>query len=374
MGCLLLLLLASTACISGDRFVGDVSGWNTLASSGGRVYVGTKQGRVQALADNGFDGYSVAWSFPPPASSIEVGGVYGPPLVVGNLLFTASSDGYLYALDIENGSVTDRGWRRPEGQPDGLRPFVSGPAYDPVNELVLVTSEDGRLYGYGVDTGAQIWNPFQTGDRIWSTPAVDNAVAYFGSHDHRVYAVRAADGEELWNYRTGGVVAGRPLIVDRKVIVGSFDRKLYALDASDGGMIWEFEGGNWFWAGAISDGRTIYAPNMDGKIYALSLDGALQWTHDMGSAIVSQPALVPLGLVVANKEGKISLLDVGSSAPGINRELSTLTLNDTKIMAPLVAQGDSVYIGAQDGSVRRIQVKGGGQQQMWCWHSENTQC
>ena len=368
------LLFVLTGCITGDRFVGDLSGWNPLVSSGNVVYVGTKEGQVRALVDNGLDGYSVSWAFPPVGSAIEIGGVYSTPLVVDGLVYVGALDGYLYALDIETGSVTDRGWRRPEGQPAGLHSFVSGPAYDPVNELVLVTSEDGKLYGYDADTGAQIWDPFPTGDRIWSTPAVDNAVAYFGSHDHRVYAVRAADGEQVWSYETGGVVAGKPLVVDGKVIVGSFDRKLYALDAADGDLVWSFEGGNWFWAGSVSDGRTIYAPNMDGMIYALSLDGFLQWSHDMGSAIVSPPVLVPQGLVVAARDGEIRLLDVGSSTQGLGRELSQFTLNDAEVRAPLVARGDSVYVGAQDGSVRRIQARSAGHVQMWCWHVEKPQC
>ncbi len=373
-GCVAVLLLALAGCTGAERLAGERSGWNTLYSTGDRVYVTTKQGQVQLLTDNGFDGYVPGWSFPPNGSTIEIGGAYSPPLVQGRLVYISSLDGYLYALDTEDGSVTDRGWRRPEGQASGLQPLVSGPAYDPVNRLILVTSEDGHLYGYEAETGTQIWDAFETGDRIWSTPAVDNAVAYFGSHDHRIYAVRTADGQELWSFETGGVVAGKPLIVDGKVIAGSFDRKLYALDATDGSVVWEFEGENWFWAGAITDGRTIYAPNMDGKVYALNTEGLLLWSHDMGAAIVSQPALVPLGLVVANKDGKISLLEVGLGAQGVSRELSVFVLNDADIRAPLAVSGDSVYVGAQDDSVRRIQVKGGGQQEMWCWKPENTPC
>jgi len=367
-----LLLVPLLAACTGKGIGGTSTGWNALVSDSGTVYVGTKEGEVKAFIDSESGDVRESWVFPAPGSSIELEGVYNTPLVVGDLLYVSAQNGVLYALDKETGTITDKGWRRPEGEPQDLDPLIGGPAYDRINELVVVASEDGRLYGYDADTGESIWSPFSAGDKIWSTPAIRDAVAYFGSHDKNIYAVSLASGREIWSYPTGGVVAGRPLLVNNMVIAGSFDKKLYALDASDGSLVWEFEANNWFWAGAVTNGQTIFAPNMNGKIYALDLDGNLEWEHDAGSSIVSRPVLLPSGLVVVNKKGKLSLLDVSTGA-GRQRELSALKLGDAEVKAPLVAEGESVYVGSQDRSFRRVEVKNG-PVVLWCRHTEDGRC
>ena len=353
----LLLILAMSGC---TRNIGGVSsGWNALTVGDGVVYVGTKDGRVQALTDRGDGGFPEKWSYPPSQGGDDsIEGVYSTPLLASGLLYVTAENGYIYALDPENGSVSERGWRRPMGQSSNPAPLVGGPAYEPINRLVLVPSEDGNLYSYDAETGEPVWKPFQTGDKIWSTPAVGNLdgipAVYFGSHDNHVYAISASDGKELWRFETGGVVAGKPLLLDRMVIAGSFDKRLYALDASDGTPLWQFEGGNWFWAGAVSNGDMIFAPSMDGRIYALDRSGILRWEFDTGAEIVSPPVLVPKGLVVANRDGDLILLDISSNAS--QRELHRLTLGDAAIKAPLYAVGNSVYVGSEDGSARRVEV------------------
>ena len=351
-----LLSLTLLAC---TRDIGGVSsGWNALVVGEGVVYVGTKDGRVQALTDRGDGAFPERWRYPQSQDSDDsLKGVYGAPLLAAGLLYVASESGYLYALDPENGSVSERGWRRPLGQAGNPEPLVGGPAYEPINRLVLVPSEDGKLYSYDAETGEPKWR-FDTGDKIWSTPAIGNLdgipVIYFGSHNGYVYALSAADGKEMWKFQTGGVVAGKPLLMDGLVIAGSFDKKLYALDAGDGTKRWEYEGGNWFWAGPVSNGRVIFAPSMDGHVYALDRSGILLWKFDAGSEIVSPPVLVPRGLVAATRDGDLVLLDI--SADTGQRELHRLTLGDAEIKAPLYAVGNSVYVGSDDGSARRVEV------------------
>ena len=357
LAAVVLFLLSMSAC---TRDIGGVSsGWNALTVGDEVVYVGTKDGRVQALSDRGDGDFPEKWSYPASRESDDsLVGVFSTPLLASGLLYVAADNGYLYALDPESGSVSERGWRRPLGQSQSEEPLVAGPAYEPINQLVVVGSEDGSLYSYHAETGEPRWKPFPTGDKIWSTPAVGNLdgipIIFFGSHDHHVYAIDAAEGNEVWKFPTEGVVAGKPLLLDRMVIAGSFDRKLYALDATDGSKLWEFEGSNWFWAGAVSNGSMIFAPNMDGRIYALDRSGLLVWEFDSGSPIVAPPVLVPRGLVVATRDGDLILLDVTRNAG--QRELHRLRLGDAEIKAPLHAVGSTVYVGSDDGSARRVEV------------------
>ena len=86
----------------------------------------------------------------------------------------------------------------------------------------------------------------------------------------------------------------------------------------------------------------------------------------------ASPVLVPTGLVVVNKQGKLSLLDVSPNA-GRQRELSILTLGDAEVKAPIFAAGESVYVGSQDSTVRRVEVKTG-PVVMWCRHTKEGRC
>ena len=168
-------------------------------------------------------------------------------------------------------------------------------------------------------------------------------------------------------------MAGKPLVFDGKVFAGSFDKSFYALSADDGSLAWTVEGENWFWAGAVTDGNTIFAPNMDDNIYAIDRNGRLLWKYNVGSPIVSSPVLVPAGLVVASKDGNLILLDTRADNLGLQRVLFNQKIGDAQIKAPLFAVGDSVYVGSQDKTVRRIEFKSG-QRNLWCFHTEDGVC
>jgi len=184
--------------------------------------------------------------------------------------------------------------------------------------------------------------------------------------------VSLKDGQILWRFPTGGAVVARPLLFKDIVVVGAFDKKLYGIDARNGSLRWQrpVEAQNWFWAGAVASEQVIFAPNMDGNVYALDGAGNLLWRYPMASPIVSTPVLLRRGLVVAAKNGKVSLLDSNAADLGPARELSSLFLRAAQVKAPLFAVGDSVFVGAQDGTVRRIEVKGTQIQKAWCFDTK----
>ena len=324
-----------------------------------------------------------------------IGGAYNHPVVAERLVYLTGVDGYLYAFDKATGSIDQPGWRVPVGKGKKLKPLVAGPVLARLpaaeartgdgssqeRQLVVVASEDGNVYAFDAHNGEQLWQ-FTAGDKVWSTPVTREGIVYFGSHDDNVYAINLADGRKKWQFKTGGVVAGRLLLFEDLVVAGSFDRKLYGISANDGSLRWSFQGGNWFWAGPVADEGTIFAPSMDGNVYALDRDGNLRWKHDMGSPIVSTPVLHSRGLVVIGKDAKLSLLAVSPVDAGTARELtSPLFVRDAEVKAPLFIKGDSVFIGAQDSTVTRIdmKVKGAGNvsfNQAWCFNTkeEHAEC
>jgi len=313
-------------------------------------------------------------------------GAFDHPAFGNGLVYIRAVDGYLYALDREfqaSSAGDDRGWDVAVGDQRDPEPLIAGPALvdDPERPVVLVGSEDGNLYAYDALVGGDPLWVFPTGDKIWSTPVVKDRIVYFGSHDESVYAVNVGDGSQKWRFPTGGAIAGKPLLFRDLIVIGSFDKKLYALDAQTGTKQWELEGNNWFWAGAVANENTIFAPNMDGIVYAVDGSGTLLWSCDMGSAIVSRPALIGGALAVAAKDGReIVLLETRPNPDGSRgcpRELDRDFVSDDEIKAPLFVGGNSIYLGTDRGSVIRLDLSPRsdgrlGVRKTWCFDTESS--
>ncbi len=363
----------------------STSGWGAVAVDDGVVYATTLEGQVYALNDLMSEGVSTRWVSTVGGDN-GFRGAYNPP-AVGTYLYVAGIDGVLYAIERPaGGGAAATAWRRPQVETEEAVPLVGSPALDEAGGIIAVGSEDGGLYAYNALTGEGLrWSPFQTEGEIWSTPVLRNGVAYFGSQDGSVYAVSLHSGELVWKFDTGAAVVATPLIHRNLLIVGSFDRKLYALGLNDGQPRWQFTAGNWWWATPVASDRAIFAPAMDGKVYALDENGSLLWEHDLGSPVVSSPALLERGLVVATVDGKMSVLRATEASHGTAQEIASLTVGDAEIKAPLTnlpdrienglpVPADSVYVGSDDGTVRRIQVQSG-INILWCYDTkENTRC
>ena len=372
-----------------------------------------RQVKVMALDDFGSGTPRVVWTYPPLGNGAGLLGMFGPPAVSKELglVYVGAVDGYVHAISIETGD--DRqGWKRAARTDPALdpQPIIGAPVLTQIirsdtgpSTILVAVSEDGNLYAFSAADGEELpWSPFRTGGKIWSTPAIQNSIAYFGSQDHSVYAVDLRDGSELWRYQTGGAIVGNPLLFSGNVFIGSFDRKLYALDADDGELEWEFESGNWFWAGPVTDGETVFAPSMDGYVYAFDPGNPSTgepkehlWRHNMESPVVSSPRIVPIGLVVAAVDGRMRLLSTSPSDLENGEVISNLpSLEDGEIKAPLVAgapaiadtgaeatglsiiQRYSIFAGGDNGIVRRISVtEGQDKEAIWCFDSSiQRQC
>ena len=322
----------------------------------------------------GIDGYVYALAETAVSKEAGLSREGGPSGTGDAMVFgSAQADGFLYAAD-QSGFPKQQakiGWRRPEGNATDLLPLVAAPVLDRGSNTLLVGSETGILYAYNAVTGEELWRK-ETGDKIWSTPIVRDGVVYFGSHDKSVYAVLLDSGGDKWEFPTGGVVAAQPLLFRDQVIVGSFDRRLYSLNMRDGSLRWQVQGNSWFWAGAVTDGSNIFAPSMDGNVYAIDSGGRVLWKHQVGSSIVSTPVMLPDGLVVAGKDGNITVLDPTTQDIGTSRVIYSPSPRDAEIAAPLFANGSSVFVGANDSTVTRVDVAS--RKSIWCFHTEDTIC
>ena len=105
------------------------------------------------------------------------------PVVSHGVVYCASSDGRVHAVDGQNG-------REEWSSGPGLAGHFSSPAVaGPEVPEVYVGSDDGILHALHVITGNETWQ-FSTGAGRLSSPAVSQGVVYVGSDDGYLYAVK----------------------------------------------------------------------------------------------------------------------------------------------------------------------------------------
>ena len=194
---------------------------------------------------------------------------------------------------------------------------------------------------------------------VWSSPIVENGVALVGSLDHNVYAVNIDDGSEKWRFRSGGAVTSGIAVAEGRVVFGSFDSTLYALDVETGNLVWRFDGASsWYWSAPLILNDVVYAPSLDGALYAIDINtGDLTWVYDSeGGQLVGSPATINEILAVPVADGgdsRIALLEPNGSV------LAACRIGDD-VRTSLEVDGDLIYFGAKDSTIRALRIKGNG--------------
>lgn len=234
--------------------------------------------------------------------------IVSAPVVFGNTLYFGSGDKNVYAIDVNNGSLSGVKWSfTAEGG------IYSSPAVAVIevdgreSAEVLIGSADSKLYALD-ENGVLKWN-YSTEGAIFSSPAVGNGIVYIGS-ERFVHAVSVDSGELIWKQS----VNGRPTsaaIVGETVYVASSDNKLYAFDATSGESFWTVVSNDtpdaetaWMSAPIAANG-VVYLASVDGYVRMFDADdGALLGrikTASYGGPI--SPLVVNGLLYVASGEG-----------------------------------------------------------------------
>ena len=197
------------------------------ANSNGAMYLADLQHSGVYVAGGGQPVGELKWTF-------ATGGEFmSSPAIAAGVGYFASSDGNLYAVDLEAG---EEKWRLEIGHLGWSSPAVAA-------GLVLVGSQDANLYAVDLQTGQVRW-AFKSGGIIRSSPAISDAIVYFTSEDGYLYAVDLLTGQEKWQFNAGTEAgSSSPAIADGVVYVGSGDYvhiSLYAVDLRTGLERWKF--------------------------------------------------------------------------------------------------------------------------------------
>jgi eukaryotic-like serine/threonine-protein kinase len=101
-----------------------------------------------------------------------------PPTLWHGFLYFGANNGYFYCLDSRNGTIR---WTYDTGV---MRRIVGPSAAS--NGFVWFASEDNYLYCLDAITGLKLWS-YKTGDRIWSSPIIENKQIIVGCNDANIY-------------------------------------------------------------------------------------------------------------------------------------------------------------------------------------------
>jgi len=171
------------------------------------IFVGDEEGDFFCLNLSG----AVIWRFAAKRA------ITSSPVIANNVVYFASTDATLYAIEIKSGWPI---WRSKLNKPS-----ISTPAIQ--DDFICIGAADGHMYSFKAMTGKDIWS-FKTKDQITGSPIIYQNNLYFGSVDGNIYCVNLINGSLVWKYQTGGAITGTPAISDKLLFIGSTDHQVYA--------------------------------------------------------------------------------------------------------------------------------------------------
>lgn len=328
---LVILLLAGllSACAGGDTF--GSSSWPGILASEDTAYVAYGQQVYAIDLQSGVE----LWRYPEKGSATIA--FYAPPVLTpDDQLLVAGYDGLLYSLDPNNKG--DLNWTFDEAR----KRYIASPLVK--DERIFAASTDGTLYALNLQ-GALLWS-FQTEQPIWATPSTDPACecVYVASMDHHVYALKASDGALLWQSENlGGAIVGTPAYADGTLYVGTFGNEVLALNADDGSVLWRFTAQGWVWASPVIADNLLLASDVKGYLYAINADtGVERWSNQQDGPIASPPLVTGERIYFTTESETIYAADLQGNI--IWRQIV-----NGKLYGSPVAAGDLILVGPHSG-------------------------
>jgi outer membrane protein assembly factor BamB len=191
-----------------------------------------------------------------------------------------------------------------------------------------------------------------TGREFFSAPAVVGGVLYFGCNDGKLRAVNAASGSVIWSFQTICGICGEPAVDSSGVYFGAQDGTLYALDRDTGARMWSAGVGYHIFCdtGILCDTLVITGNSM-GKICALGIsDGEPAWSNELGGLVLG-PVILDSICVFTTENGKVSAYSASGNC--------LWTRSFTGQSSAPASDGEAVFAGFSDGTVRRLDLSAG---------------
>ena len=290
------------------------------------------------------------------ASCIGVGqaaGGWSGPTVQDGIIYVASRDGGVVAVNSSNGDVL---W------------FYA-----------MVTTSGG-----GLSCG-----PTSAPTAIYATPIADGDLVYVATYNGQVLALSTLArrqnltfpqqryGEWEWNCPLDGAksnaIVADLLVSADTIYLSSSNGRVYSLDKEFGDLNWESEildeVHRKLWTSPVIQGDTLYVSTFDGDIYALSAETGelLDWSFQSEAGFASSPVVYGNTLFLGSFDLYLHAIEIGSSA-SMWRFPEEEPAGSWFWASPIVNEG-IVYAACLDGRLYAIEAETG--EELWEFDSES---
>ena len=319
------------------------------------------------------------------------------PVLEGGIIYVASADGVVMALDAESGRVR---WK------NNLELALSGGVGHHAGSIFVGTSE-GLVMRLSADSGEEIWRTVVSGE-VLSAPQGDGQYVVAQTYDGKLMGFDYASGERQWTYTSNVPVltlrgTGTPILSGDNAIAGFADGKVVAVNLRSGNVSWEarvaipegtseierivdidgsmslqgaelyvasYQGrvvaidtrsGRKLWQRNVSSVSgvgvgfgNVYVADDDGTVSAFLRNGqGVRWQNiDLGYRDLSRPTPVGSYVAVVDFEGYVHLLSqVDGDIVGRTR------VDSSGARADMLARGNRLFIYSNDGKLKAYDVE-----------------
>jgi outer membrane protein assembly factor BamB len=318
------------------------------------------------------------WAFK-CADSIETA-----PAIVGNVVYIASMDKFLYAVDLQTGKQI---WKTQLGSMKAAPSYHEGRIY--------VGDVEGKFFAVDAKTGSKIWT-FETNGEITASANFYKDRILIGSHDSTLYAL-TLEGKKAWEMKIDGPVNGTAAVVGDRTFVAGCDSLLHVIDIGTGKSLgtvdlggqaaataavvddmvyvgtmanqvvgvnwktlkkgWEFEAKRRqqpFYSSAAVTNSLVVIGSRDKKIYALDREtGKEKWNFVTEGMVDASPVIVGNRVYVGtlSNTGEFYVLDLGNG-----RKVQEITLDSAVTGSAAVGEG-FLLVGTEKGTLYKLGKK-----------------
>ncbi len=234
----------------------------------------------------------------------------------------------------------------------GLRPAGDG-------NLIYAASYDGKVEAIDPDSGKSRWKA-DLDIEISAGPDVNEGVLAVATKDGFVILLDAGSGTEQWRTFVGAELLAKPLIKDDSVVVQTIDNRLIALARLDGKKRWEIEqtmpvltmrGAS----SPIMVGSLVIAGFDNGRLAGVNIEaGDIEW-DSMLALSTGRSDLARL----ADIDGAIAVVGQDVYAAGYQGRVASIAAESGQVLwsreisshVGMAADWNSVYTARDDGEV-----------------------
>ena len=298
-----------------------------ISQDKGKSFVQTKNGLSWTFKTQG----PIGWASAPLANKEE------------SILFVASSDGQIYAIDIKTGRSL---WHNQTAAPLLASAALKG------NQVISANTQ-GVVQSQSVTDGAVLWK-YETKAAILATPVIGPDTIYVATKDGRVLAMESQSGKVKWIHRAQEPIVCSPSIHADMILVGTRGGSFLALSAFDGKIIWKFNARSPIVASPAASVDSVYFGTMSGGFYALDAQaGDLIWEYQTEKPIVAKAVIAFTSVIFASFDKWLYCCEKYDGS------LKWKAAIRGKAMANLVVDRDSIFASTQEGFTQMFNTKSG---------------